>query len=176
MWFLSFITFSSVQLSPSVVSNSLRPHEPQHTRPPCPSPTTGACSNSRPLSQWCHPTISSFVTPFSCPQLFQASWSFPMSWLFAPGGTIIGASASASVLPVKIQDWFLLGLTGLISLLSKGLTRVLQHYHWKASILWCSAFFTVQVSHLYVTPGKNHSFDDTDLCGQSDVSAFKYSI
>ena len=118
----------------------------------CPSPTPGVCSNSCPSSWWCHPTISSSVIPFSsCPQPSPASWSFPMSWLFAPGGRITGASASASVLPVKIQGWFPLGLTGLISLLSKGLTRVLQHDHWKASILWRSAFSVVQLSHLFMT-------------------------
>ena len=93
--------FSSVQFSYSVMSNSLRPHEPQHTRPPCPSPTPGVYPNSCPLSQWCHPTISSSVIPFSsCPQSFQASGSFPMSQFFASGGQSIGITASTSVLPM----------------------------------------------------------------------------
>ena len=100
--------------------------------------TPGACSNSCPLSWWCHPTISSSVIPFStCLQSFPASGSFPVSRLFTPGGHSTGASALASVLPVNIQDWFPLGLTGLISLLSKGLSRVLQHHSSKASILRC---------------------------------------
>ena len=113
------------QFSCSVVSDSLRSHGLQHARLPCPSPTPGVYSNSCPLSQWCHPTISSSVTPFSsCPQFFPASGSFPVSQLFASGGQSIGVSALASVLPMNIQDWFPLGLTGLISLLSKELSRV----------------------------------------------------
>ena len=116
--------FSSVQFSHSVVSDSLRPHEPQHTRPPCPSPTPGVYSNSCPSSRWCHPTISSSVVPFSCPQYFPASGSFPMSQLFAWGGQHTGVSASASVLPMNTQDWSPLGWTGWISLQSKGLSRV----------------------------------------------------
>ena len=116
--------FSSVQFSRSVVSDSLRPHELQHARPPCPSPTPRVHSNSRPSSRWCHPAISSSVIPFSCPQSFPASGSFPMSQFFTSGGQNIGALASASVLPISIQIWFPLGLTGLISLLSKGLSSV----------------------------------------------------
>ena len=113
------MTFS-VQFSRSVVSDSLRPHGLQHTRPPCPSPTPGVYSNSCPLSWWCHATISSSVIPFSsCPQSFPGSESFQMSQLFASGGQSIGVSASASVLPTNIQDWFPLGWTGWISLLSK---------------------------------------------------------
>ena len=120
--------FSSVQLSRSVVSNSLQPHEPQHTRPPCPSPTTGVHSNSRPSSQWCHPAISSSVVPFSsCPQSLPASKSFPLSQLFAWDGQSTGVSASASVLPMNIQDWSPLGWTGWISLQSKGLLRVFSN-------------------------------------------------
>ena len=93
-------------LSCSVVSDSLWPHRLQHSRIPCPSPSPGVCSNSCPLSQWCHPTISSSVTPFSsCPQSFPASRSFPMSWLFVSGGQSVGASASGSVFPMNIQDW-----------------------------------------------------------------------
>ena len=108
---------SSVQFSHTVVSDSLQPHGLQHTRLPCPSPTPGACSNSCPSSWWCHPTISSSVIPFSsCLQSFSASGSFPVSQLFAPGGQSIGVSASASVLPMDIQDWFPLGWTGWISL------------------------------------------------------------
>ena len=99
----------SVQFSHWVVSDSFRPHESQHARPPCPSPTPGIHPNPCPLSQWCYPTISSSVIPFSCPQSFPASGSFPMSQLFASGGQSIGVSASASVLPMNIQDWFPLG-------------------------------------------------------------------
>ena len=116
---------SSGQFSCSVMSNSLQPHGLQHARFPCPSPTPGACLNSCPWGRWCHPTISSSVIPFSsCLQSFPASGSFPMSQFFASGGQNFGASASASILPMNIQDWFPLGLTGLISLLSKGLLRV----------------------------------------------------
>ena len=116
-------TVSLLLFSRLVVSNPLQPHGPQHTRLPCPSPTPGVCSNSSPLSRWCHPTISSSVVPFSsCLQCFPASGSFPVSWLFASGGQSIGASAS--VLPKNIQNWFPLGLTGLISLQSKGVSRV----------------------------------------------------
>ena len=112
----------------SVVSNSLQPHGVQHARLPCPSLSPRACSNSCPWSHWCHPTIASSVIPFSsCFQSFPASESFPVSQFFPSGGQSIGASASASVLPVDIQDWFPLGLTGLISLLSKRLSRVFSN-------------------------------------------------
>ena len=118
----------SVQFSLSVVSDSLWPHGLQHARPPCPSPTPGAYSNSCPLSQWCHPTISSSVIPFSsCPQSFPASGSFPMSQFFRSGGQSIGVSASTSVLLKNIQDWFPLGWTGWISLQSKGLSTGLSN-------------------------------------------------
>ena len=121
-------SFSSVQFSCSVVSNSLRPQEPQYTRPPCPSATPRVYSNSCPLSKWCHPTISSSVIPFSsCPQSLPASGSFQMSQLFASGGQSIGVSALASVLSINIQDWSPLGWTGWISLLSKGLSRVFSN-------------------------------------------------
>ena len=107
------VTFSLVQFSCSVVSNSLWPHGLQHARPPCPSPTPGACLHSCPSSWWCHPTISSSVVPFSsCLQSFPAPGSFPMHQFFASGGQSIGASASASVLPINIQDWFPLGWNG----------------------------------------------------------------
>ena len=120
---------SLLLFSHSVVTNSLQPHGLQHARLPCPSLSPGACSNSCPLSQWCHPTISSSVILFSsCLQSFPASGSsFPMSWLFSSGGQSIRASISASVLPMNIQDWFPLGLTGLISLQSKGLSRVFSN-------------------------------------------------
>ena len=110
------------------MSNSLWPHGLQHTRPPCQSPTPGACSDSRPLSRWCHPTISTSVIPFSSRlQTFPALGSFPMSQLFTSGGQSIGVSASTSVLPMNIQDWFPLGLTGLIFVQSKGLSRVFSN-------------------------------------------------
>ena len=110
------------------MSDSLRPHEPQHARPPCPSPTPGDYSNSSPWSWWCHPAISSSVVPFSsCPQFLPASGSFPMSQLFAWGGPSTGVSASASVLPRNTQDWSPLGWTGCIFLQSKGLSRVFSN-------------------------------------------------
>ena len=122
------LQFSSVQFSRSVVSNSLRPYEPQHTRPPCPSLTPGVHPNPCPLSQWCNPTISSSVIPFSSfPQSFLASRSFQMSQLFASGGQSIGISALASVLAMNTQDWSPLGWTGCISFQSKGLSRVFSN-------------------------------------------------
>ena len=136
------------------------------TRLPCSSPTPRACSNSRPSSWWCHPTISSSVIPFSsCLQSFPESGSFS----FTSGSQSIGVSASASVLPMNIQDWFPLGLTALISLQSKGLSRVFQHHSSKASILWRTAFFIVQLPPDY---WKNHSFDYMDLCQQSNICCF----
>ena len=125
------------------MSDSLWPHELQHTRLPCPSPSAWVCSNSCPLSQWYHPTISSSVAPFSCPQSFPASESFPMSWLFASGGQSIGASASASILLMSIHDWFPLGLTGCISLLSKWLSRVFSSTTVQ-NFSSTTAFFVVQ--------------------------------
>ena len=119
--------FSSVWFSHSVVSNSLWPHRLQHSRLPCLSPAHGACSNSCPSRRWCHPTISSTVVHFSCLQSFPGPGSFLMSWLFVSGCQSIGVSASASVLPMNIQDWFLLGLTGLISLLSRDSSRVFSN-------------------------------------------------
>ena len=125
--FLKF-QFSSVQFSHSVVYNFLRPHESQHTRPPCSSPTPGVHSDSSPLSQWCHPAISSSVVPFSsCPQSLPASESFPMSQLFTWGGQSTGVSALASFLPKKSQGWFLSEWTSWISLQSKGLSRVFSN-------------------------------------------------
>ena len=116
--------YASVQFSHSVVSNSLQPHESQHTRPPCPSPTCRVHPNPCPSNQWCHPTISSSVVPFSCPQSFPASGSFQMSQLFTSGGQGIGVSASTSVLPTNTQNWSPSEWTGWISLQSKGLSRV----------------------------------------------------
>ena len=117
--------------------------------------TNSRSSNPCPSSQWCHPAISSSVVPFSsCPQSLPASGAFPMSQLFTWGGQSIAVSASASVLPMNTQDWSPLGWTGWISLQSKGLKSLLQHHSSKASIIWCSAFFTVQLSHPYMTTGK----------------------
>ena len=201
------------------MSDSLQPHESQHTRPPCPSQTPGIYSNLCPSSRWCHPTILSSVVPFSsCPQSLPASGSFPMSQLFAWGGPSIGVSASASVLPMNTQDWSPLGWTGWISLQSKGLSRVFsntivqkhQFLGWginvtpwlihvnvwknplqccevislqltkinggkkktrtKASILQHSAFFTVQLSHPYMTTGKTIALTRRTFIG--NVSAF----
>ena len=119
---------TSVQFSCSVVSDSLWPHEPQHARPPCPSPTPGVHSDSRPWSQWGHPAISSSVVSFSsCPQSLPASESFPMSQLFAWGGQSTGVSALALFLPKNTQDWSPLEGTGWISLQSKGLSRVFSN-------------------------------------------------
>ena len=144
---------SPVQFSRSVMSDSLRPWAAAHQ-------ASLSITNSRSLPKlmsiesWCHPTISFSVTPFSfCPQSFPASGSFPMSQIFTSGGQSIGVSASASVLPMNIQDWSPLW-TGLISLQSKGLSSLLQHHSSKASILSHSAFFIVQVSHAYMTTGK----------------------
>ena len=129
--FLHFIDtqFSLIQLfSRSVVSDSLRPHESQHARSPCPSPSPGVHSNSRPSSRWCHPAISSSVVPFSsCPQSPSASESFPMSQLFAWGGQSTGVSVLTSFLPKSTQGWSPLEWTGWISLQSKGLSRVFSN-------------------------------------------------
>ena len=152
--------FSSVQFSRSVMSNSLLPHEPQHASPPCPSPTPGVHPNPCPLSQWCHPTISSSVIPFSsCPQFLPASGSFPRSQLFTSGGENIRVSASISVLPMNIQDWSPLGwrsvrLVGFPCSSRDSQESSPQHHSSKASILWHSAFFIVQLWHPYMTTGK----------------------
>ena len=146
----------SVQFSHSVVSHSLQPHELQHARPPCPSPTPGVYSNPCPLSRWCHPTIKSSVIPFSsCLQSFPASGSFQMSQLFASGGRSIGPSASTPVLPRNTLDWSPFRMDWMDVLAVQGTLRsLLQHHSSKASILWCSAFFIVQLSHPYITTGK----------------------
>ena len=143
-------------VSSSVMSKALWPNGLQHIRLPCPSPTPGVSSNSCPSSRWCNSAILSSVVHFSsCLKSFPASVSCPVSLLFESGGQLIGASTSASVLPMNIQDWFPLALTGLISLQSKGLSRVLQNHSLKSSILECSVFFMVQLSHPYMTTGKN---------------------
>ena len=146
----------SVQFSHSVVSDSLWPHGLQHAKPPCSSPTPGVYSNSCPLTQWCHPTISSSVVPFSSHlQSLPASGSFQMSQLLASGGQSIIVSASTSVLPVNIQDWFPSGWASWISLLFKGFSRlftstiVQKHQYFDAQL-----FFIVQLSHPYMTTGK----------------------
>ena len=139
------------------MSDSLWLHGLQHTRLPYPLPYPRACWKSHPLSQWCHPTISSSAATFSsCPQSFPASGTFPMSWLLASGDQSIGASsASPSVLPVNIQGWFPFGVTGLTSLLSKGFSRVFFSTRVQRHQFWCSAFFMVcKLSHLYMTTGK----------------------
>ena len=146
--------YNSVQFSCSVVSDSLRPHESQNAMSPCPSPAPRFHPNSCPSSRWCHPTILFSVIHFSCPQSFPASGSFQMSQLFASGGQSIGVSASTSFLPMNTKDWSPLGWTGWISLQSKGLSSLLQHHSSKASILWRSAFFIVQLSHPYMITGK----------------------
>ena len=149
--------FSSVA---QVMSNFLQPHEPQHARPPCPSPTPRVHPNPSPSSRWCHPTISSSVVPFSCLQSFPASGSFQMSQHFASGGQSIGVSASASVIPMNIQDWSALGLNGWISLQSKRFSRVFsnttvqQHQFFSAQLFFNSP--TLTSIHVY---WKNQSFD-----------------
>ena len=152
----------SVQFSCSVVSNSLRSHGLQYARLLCLSPIPGVYPNSCLWSRWCHPTISSSVVPFSSfLQSFPASGSFQMSQVFASGGQSIGVSAS--VLPVNIQYWFLLGWTGWISLLSKGLKSLLWH---SSSVLRHSPFFIVQLSHPYITTGKTKALTTWTFVGE----------
>ena len=154
------------------MSISLRSHGPQQTKLPCPSLSLGACSNSCPLSRWLHPSILSSVTPFFCPQSFLASSSFSMNQLFASSGQSI--VALASVLSVNVQGWLPLGLAGLISLVSKGLLSLLQHHSSSTSILQCSAFLMVQVSHQYMITGKTIALTIWTL-GFSDGSDGKES-
>ena len=138
----SSVHFCSIQFSCSVLSDSLWPHGLQHARPPCPSPTPRVHPNACPLSQWCHPTISSSVVPFSCClQSFPATGSFQMSQLFASGGQRIGVSASTSVLPMNTEAWSPLGWTGCISLQSKGFSRVFSN-----TTVQKHQFFSVQLS------------------------------
>ena len=156
----------SVQFSCSVVSDCLQSHGLQHTRPPCPSPTPGACSNSCLSSRWCHPTISSYIVPFFCLQSFPSSGSFPVSQFFASRGQSIGVPASASDLPMNIQDWFALRWTGLISCSPRDAQEFSPTTQFKSinssafSFLFGPNFISV---HDY---WKNHSFDQMDLCWQ----------
>ena len=155
-----FRFFSSVQFSRSVMSDSLQPHESQHTRPPCPSPAPRVHTNTRPLSQWCHPAISSSVFPFSsCPQSLPASDSFPMSQLFAWGGQSTGVSALASFLPKNTQDWSPLEWTGWISLQSKGLSRVFPIPQFKSINSSALSFLHSPTLTSIHDHWKNHSLD-----------------
>ena len=147
------ILASLVQFSCSVVSDSLQPHESQHTRPSCPSPTPRIYPNSCPSSWWCHPAISSSVVPFSsCPQSLPASGSFPMNQLFTSGGQSIGVSASASVLPMNTQDWSPLGWTGWISLQSKGLSRVFSNTTVQKHQFFRAQLSSQSNSHIHTWP------------------------
>ena len=143
------------------MSDSLLPHGLQHTRPPCPSPTPRVSSNLRPLSQWCHPTISASVTPFSCPQSFPASWSLPMSqpnyWSFS--FSISPSNDYWGLISLRI-DWFD------ILAVQETLKSLLQFHSAKASILWHSAFFMIQLSHLYMTTGKTSSLTRRAFVGK----------
>ena len=147
-------TFSqSVQFSQSVVSDSLRPHESQHARPPCPSPIPGVHPNSCPSSWWCHPTISPSVVPFSsCPQSFPALGSFPMNQVFASGRESIGVSASTSVLLMNTQNWFPLGWTGWISLQSKALLRVFSNTTVQKHQFFGTQLSSQSNSHIHTWP------------------------
>ena len=139
----------SVQFSCSVVSDSLRPHGPQHARPPCPSPTPRVYPNSCSLSWWCHSTISSSVIPFSRLQSFPVSGSFQMNQFFASGGQSTGVSASTSVLPMNTQEWSPLGCTGRISLMSKGLSRVLSNTTVQKHQFFSAQLSSQSNSHMY---------------------------
>ena len=165
MWKLKLLQFSLVQFSHSVVSDSLRPHESQHARPPCPSPTPGVHSDSRPSSQWCHPAISSSVPFSSCPQPLPASESFPMSQLFAWGSQSTGVSALASFLPKKSQDWSPLGWTGWISLRSKGLSKVFSN-----TTLQKHQFFSTQLSSWEMLGWMKHKLESR-LLGETSITS-----
>ena len=168
-WYTTLIKmiWVKLQLGHSVVSDALQTRGLQHARPPCPSPTARLYSNSCPLSQWCHLTISSSVIPFSsCPQTFPASGSFQMSQLFASGGQSIGVSASTCVLPMNTQDWSPLAWTGWISLQSKGLSRVfsnttVQKHHSSA------LSFIVQISHPFMSTGKTIALNRWTFIGKA---------
>ena len=150
---INIMNISISQFSHSVVSDSLRPHELQHTRPPCPSPTLGLYSNSCPSSRWCHPAISSSVVPFSsCPQSLPASGSFPMSQLFPSDGQSIGVSALASVLPLTTQDWSPSEWTGWISLQSKGLSRVFFNTTVQKHQFFGAQLSSQSNSHIHIWP------------------------
>ena len=155
-----YVPLYSVQFSCSVVSDILWPHEPQHARPPCPSPTPRVHRNPYPLCRWCHPAISSSVVPFSsCPQSVPASESFQMNQLSSSGGQSIEVSASTSVPTMNTQDWFPLGWTGWISLQSKGLSRVFsnttvqKHQFFSAQLFYCLTLTSI------LNYWKNHSLD-----------------
>ena len=151
--FFTYPFLSSVQFSRSVVSDSLRPHELQHTRPPCPSPTPGVHSNSCPSSRWCYPVISSSVIPFSsCPQSLPSSESFPMSQLFAWGGQSTGVLALASFLPKKSQGWSPLEWTGWISLQSMGLSRVFSNTTAQKHQFFGAQLSSQSNSHIHTWP------------------------
>ena len=157
VWFLIsndlYLQFSSVQFSRSVVSDSLRPNESQHGRPPCPSPTPRVHSDSSPSSQWCHPAISSSFVPFSsCLQSLPASQSFPVSQLFTWGGQSTRVSALASFLPKKSQGWFPLGWTGWISLQSKGLSRVFSNTTVQKHQFFGAQLSSQSNSHIHAWP------------------------
>ena len=170
---MAALAHTQLFFSHSVVSNSLQPHKMQHARLPCPSPSPRACSNSCLLSRWCHPTISSSVVPFSCClQSFPASRSFPMIQLFPPGSQNTRASDSASVLPMNIQDWFPLGSTSLISLQSKGLSRVFSNTKFKnISSSALSLLYGPTLTSVY-DYGKTIALTIWTFLWQSDVSAF----
>ena len=173
---LIFSVTKSVQFSRSVMSNSLRPRGLQHVRLPCLSPTPRAYSNSCPLSQWCHPTISSSVVPFSSRlQSFPASKSFPMSQFFASGDQIIGVSASTSGLPMNIQHWFPLAWTCWISLQSKGLSRVFSNTTVQKHLFFGAQLSSQSDSHIHTWPLEK-PYPWLELCWQSNVSAFQYAI
>ena len=153
IWFMLLFSYS-------VLSSSLQPRWLQHTRLPSPSLSPRVCSNSCPLNMWCHPAISLSVVPFSSSlQSFPDSASFPMSWLFASGGQSIGASASASVLPMNIQSWFPLELTGLMSLQSKGLSRVLSNIIFQKHQFFGSQLSSWSNSYIHTWHWKTHSLD-----------------
>ena len=172
-WDSVMLCISVVQFSCSVVSNSLQPHELQHARPSCPSPTPGVHPNPCPSSRWCHPTISSSFVPFSsCPQSFPASGSFPVSQLFASGGQSTGVSASTSVLPMNTQDWSPLGWTGWISLQSKDSQESSPTPQFRSINSLALSFLYSPTRTSIHDHWKNHSLDKTDLCWQSNVSAF----
>ena len=145
-------SYSPVQFSRSVVSNSLRPHESQHARSPCPSPTPGVHSDSRPSSRWCHPAISSSVVPFSCPKSLPASESYSVSQRFTWGGQSTGVSASASFLPKKSQGWSPSEWAGWISLQSKGLSRVFSNTTVQKHQFFCAQLSLESNSHIHTWP------------------------
>ena len=150
---INYFSLISVQFSHSVVSDYLQPHELQHTRPPCPSPTPGVYSNPCPLSQWCHPFISSSVTSFSsCPQSLPESGSFPMSQIFIWGGQSIGVSTSVSVLPMNTEDWSPSGWTDWISLQSKGLSRVFSNTTVQKHQFFGTQLSSQSNSHIHTWP------------------------